>query len=157
MNTEPTLALDPLVLPHAPSWFPLAWGWWATLAFVVITIIALILTVRIHRSRRKAKRTALSLFAQGNIATSPSAALELLRQAALCYYPRETIASLNGDAWYQFLDEQIGEARFMPKLEQWQAALYQTVSNEECDNRTLIQDCYDWVAKALPPKRGRRG
>lgn len=155
MNTDQILPLDPLVLPPAPSWFPFAWGWWASLAIVFFSIILTLMILKNRKQYRKAKRTALALFDHPVSAHTPSSALELLRQAALVYYPRNTIASLNGQEWYQFLDQQLGEARFMPKLEQWQSALYQRQTSD--DNAQLIMDCRDWVERALPPKRGFRG
>lgn len=39
-----TLPLQPMHLPDAPSWFPLAWGWWALIAgaFLLVLIVILI-------------------------------------------------------------------------------------------------------------------
>ncbi len=150
-----TLALQPILLPATPSWFPLAWGWWAMLAAVVTTLLCIVLYLRWRTHRLRAKRTALKLFEKPIVAHTPSSAIELLRQAALCYFPRETIASLHGEKWYQFLDLQLGEARFCNKMHEWQAALYQSKRSEL--DAELINDCKIWVERALPPKRGKRG
>lgn len=84
-----TLALQPILLPAAPSWFPLAWGWWAMLAAVVTTLLCIVLYLRWRTHRLRAKRTALKLFEKPIVAHTPSSAIELLRQAALCYFPRD--------------------------------------------------------------------
>ncbi|MFB9215749.1 DUF4381 domain-containing protein [Vibrio sinaloensis] len=153
MSTEtqtPTLSLQPMHLPDAPAWLPLAWGWWALLGAVVATCLVIWLFIRWNRKRLAPKKTALRLLENGN---RPSEAIELVRQAALCYYPREEIAQLTGEQWYQFLDSQIANPRFTPNLTDWQQALYskQAVANAD----ELIQDCKDWVEQALPPKRRR--
>lgn len=145
-----TLPLQPMQLPDVPDWFPLAWGWWAVLATVIISFLLVWLLLRWNKKRLAPKKTALRLLSHDN---KPSEAIELVRQAALCYYPREEIAQLTGDEWYQFLDSQLNAPRFTPNQAVWQQVLYskQPVANAD----ELVQDCKDWVERALPPKRRR--
>ncbi|MFA0654054.1 DUF4381 domain-containing protein [Vibrio sp. 10N.222.49.C12] len=155
------LDLSPVIAPDAPTWWPLAWGWWA----VVITAIALIALVFFIVKRRKnnqqAKQEALSYFSnsQSQDGLSPSKAQRILRQAALSYFPREKIAGLSGDDWLKFLDAQLAKPLFVAKQSQWQQALYQDVAlmNDEQKKaqQQLVNDCETWLLKALPPKRGR--
>ncbi|MEZ9442162.1 DUF4381 domain-containing protein [Vibrio sp. 10N.222.54.F12] len=155
------LDLSPVIAPDAPTWWPLAWGWWA----VVITAIALIALVFFILKRRKnnqqAKQEALSYFSnrQSSNRLSPSEAQRILRQAALSYFPREKVAGLAGDDWLKFLDAQLKKPLFVAKQAQWQQALYQDVAlmNDEQKKaqQQLINDCEIWLRKALPPKRGR--
>tara|TARA_Y100001956_G_scaffold81340_1_gene98658 strand:+ start:555 stop:1019 length:465 start_codon:yes stop_codon:yes gene_type:complete len=143
-----TLPLQPMHLPEVPAWFPLAWGWWAVLAAILVSLFVIWLILRWNKKRLAPKKTALRLLSHGE---KPSEAIELVRQAALCYYPREEIAQLTGDKWYQFLDSQIKAPRFAPNQAIWQQVLYskQPVANAD----ELIQDCKVWVEQALPPKR----
>ncbi|CDT13133.1 Conserved hypothetical protein [Vibrio coralliirubri] len=155
------LDLSPVIAPDAPTWWPLAWGWWA----VIITAIALIALVFFILKRRKnnqqAKQEALSYFSnsQSPVSLSPSKAQDIVRQAALSYFPREKIAGLSGDDWLTFLDTQLAKPLFVAKQSQWQQALYQDVAlmNEEQKKaqQQLVNDCETWLRKALPPKRGR--
>ncbi|MEZ9778346.1 DUF4381 domain-containing protein [Vibrio sp. 10N.261.54.A5] len=154
------LDLSPVIAPDAPTWWPLAWGWWA----VVITAIALIALVFFIVKRRKnnqqAKQEALSYFSnsQSQDGLSPSKAQDIVRQAALSYFPREKIAGLSGDDWLKFLDAQLAKPLFVAKQSQWQQALYQDVAlmNDEQKKaqQQLVNDCETWLRKALPPKRG---
>jgi len=148
-QTSP-LALQPNHLPDVPAWLPLAWGWWTLLAASLLLIMTLLLIIRWNKKRLAPKKTALRLLATGN---KPAEAIELVRQAALCYYPREEIAQLTGQQWYQFLDSQMKAPLFAPNQESWQQVLYskQSVTNSD----ELIQDCRTWVEQALPPKRRR--
>lgn len=85
---------------------------------------------------------------------TPSSAIELVRQAALCYYPREEIAHLTGTDWYAFLDTQVGHPLFVPNETLWQQALYQKQKVNNADE--LVHHCYLWVESALPPKKRRK-
>ena len=154
------LDLSPVIAPDAPTWWPLAWGWWA----VIITAISLISLVFFILKRRKnnqqAKQEALSYFSnsQSQDGLSPSKAQDIVRQAALSYFPREKIAGLSGDDWLTFLDAQLAKPLFAAKQSQWQQALYQDVAlmNDEQKKaqQQLVNDCETWLRKALPPKRG---
>lgn len=148
-ETQP-LPLDALQLPQPPSWFPLAWGWWASVGVVFVTLIAIWLLLRWNKKRLAPKKTALRLLAMGD---RPSEAIELVRQAALCYFPREEIAQLTGKEWYQFLDSQLATPCFADNYDRWQNALYNKQSDN--DQAELITHCQQWVEQALPPKRGR--
>ncbi len=153
-QNESLLPLSSLHLPEIPSWFPLAWGWWASFFAVVALVLLAYFLVRRKIRRMAPKKTALSMLARTK---EPSSAIELLRQAALCYYPREDMAALTGKPWYIFLDRQIGKTLFERNQDRWQKALYTREPVE--DAHELVEDCIYWVEHALPPKKGgvRRG
>lgn len=145
-----TLPLQPMHLPDAPSWFPFAWGWWALIAGAFLLVLIVILTWRWNKKRLAPKKTALRLLER---TLKPSEAMELLRQAALCYYPRTDIAQLTGDKWYEFLDAQVDSSRFVPNQSAWQQVLYSKQTSE--NDKELIQHCIEWVEHALPAKKRR--
>ncbi len=146
-----SLNLEPLILPHAPDWFPLAWGWWALITGGVLIVLGAYLYFKSRTKRLLAKRTALKLLTNSVTPHTPSSALEILRQAALSYFPREDIAPLTGSAWYKFLDNHTDESRFIDKQQQWQSALYQKTADGQ--HQDLIDDCVFWINRALPPKK----
>ena len=150
-DTSTLLPLNPMHLPEPPSWFPLAWGWWALIASLIIGL--LIVWFLLYRKKRHlaAKKTAQRLMANHQ---KPADAIELVRQAALCYFPREEIAQLTGKEWYEFLDSQLSKPVFAANYELWQQALYSKHPIQE--THTLLQDCSLWIDQALPPKRKRR-
>ncbi len=149
-ETSSLLPLNPMILPEPPSWFPFAWGWWATIGAIMLTLILIVFTLRWQKKRLAAKKTILRLLTHGD---QPSEAIELVRQAALCYFPREQVAQLTGKEWYEFLDSQIATPCFTDNYDRWQNVLY--TSNRDSDADELIRHCSDWVSQALPPKRGR--
>lgn len=146
------LELNAMHLPSAPSWWPVAWGWWAIAAALLCVVVFTLLMVRWKRKRIAPQKTALRLL-NPQLSQTPSSAIELLRQAALCYFPRDQIAHLTGKEWYNFLDEQLGRPLFVPNETVWQQALYQKQPVADAD--ALVADCYVWVQDALPPKKRR--
>ncbi|KJY84568.1 hypothetical protein TW81_03300 [Vibrio galatheae] len=144
------LPLNPMHLPEPPAWLPLAWGWWALIGGLLALLLTTWLLLRWNKKRLAPKKTALRLLA---LDQKPSEAIELVRQAALCYFPREQIAQLTGKEWYVFLDSQLSSPRFSENYELWQQALYskQPIPNAQA----LIQDCSEWINQALPPKKRR--
>lgn len=148
------LNLKPLHLPDTPSWWPPAWGWWGLVAAVVAIVLVVFVVLRWRKRRLAPKKAALKLLSREHYVLSPSEAIELLRQAALCYFSREDIARLTGNEWYAFLDEHLREPRFVPNQDRWQQVLYKKQKVD--DQQALIDDCYVWVKDALPPKRRRK-
>ncbi len=155
------LDLSPVIAPDAPTWWPLAWGWWAVIITAISLIALLFFILKRRKNNQQAKQEALSYFSnsQSQDGLSPSKAQDIVRQAALSYFPREKIAGLSGDDWLTFLDTQLAKPLFVAKQSQWQQALYQDVAlmNEEQKKaqQQLVNDCETWLRKALPPKRGR--
>ncbi|NAX19578.1 DUF4381 domain-containing protein [Vibrio sp. V39_P1S14PM300] len=144
------LPLNPMHLPDAPSWFPLAWGWWAIAGTLVLAVLLFWMLMRRKKKHLAPKKTALRLLAANQ---HPSSAIELVRQAALCYFPREEIAKLTGKEWHAFLDSYLNTPLFEPNQEQWQRALYTKEPVASAD--MLVQHCAQWVNEALPPKKRR--
>jgi multidrug efflux pump subunit AcrB len=154
------LDLSPVITPDAPTWWPLAWGWWAVIV-IAITLIALVFfIVKRRKNNQLPKQEALSYFSnrQSSNRLSPSEAQRILRQAALSYFPREKVAGLSGDDWLAFLDAQLAKPLFSVKQSQWQQALYQDAflmtDEQKKVQQQLVNDCETWLRKALPPKRG---
>lgn len=118
------LALSDLHLPAEPSFWPLAWGWWGGALVIILLLIGLLVFLKMRKKKLAPKVAALTIFERERTTLSPSAAIELLRQTALCYYPRAHIAHLSGQAWLEFLDSQLKSPLFVQHLSTWQYALY---------------------------------
>ena len=112
----PSAALSQLHDIHMPQriqWWPLAPGWYL-LAFLVVALLTLCAFFLYHYYvKGRAKRQALHLLTryqkeyQSEMNSQISAAnlSLLLKRVALAYYPRETVASLQGDEWIIFLNQ----------------------------------------------------
>jgi hypothetical protein len=109
-------ALNELHDIHVPppiSWWPLAPGYFLLIMIIVLTSIGIGLHYRYRRARqiKKASLRELTNY-QNTYNQHPEQAAViaaqislLLKQVALLYYPRDVVASLQGDAWLRFLTE----------------------------------------------------
>lgn len=156
LSQPQTLPLKPLHLPVEPSVWPLPWGYWALLGFIVLSIILTVLLIRRKRKQERAKKAALKMLTSDVSTLSPAEANEILRQAALSYFPRKEVANLTGQSWLSFLDSQLASPRFLANESSWHSALYTSAYDSKDEGADLISDCKYWVQNALPPKRKYR-
>ncbi len=118
MQPKQQLPLHDIHLPEPISFFwPLAPGWWLLLAFVLFLILVSI-WIRRFRKRNAAKRFALRNLnkIEKAFSNNPKKLVQevstLLRRFYITKYPRNDVASLTGDAWLEFLDNQLGKQLF---------------------------------------------
>ncbi len=112
------LPLHDIHLPEPISFFwPLAPGWWLLLAFLLFFILVSI-WIRRFRKRNAPKRFALRNLKklEKTYSNNPKKLVQevstLLRRFYITKYPRNEVASLTGDAWLEFLDNQLGKPLF---------------------------------------------
>ncbi|RUR09548.1 DUF4381 domain-containing protein [Legionella septentrionalis] len=100
-------------IPPAIGWWPLAPGWYVILCLLAVALFALAFFLYRHYKRGRAKRHALRILKtyrleyaqQGNAQITCARISELLKRVALVYFPREQVASLQGEDWINFLDK----------------------------------------------------
>lgn len=111
-KTNPLDQLKDIHLPDPIGWWPLAPGWYALLLLLLVLMGIFALRIYKRYKHALAKKKALILLSfyqqdyakESNISQSSAHISELLRRVALVYYPREQVASLQGEAWLQFLN-----------------------------------------------------
>ncbi|MBN6152315.1 DUF4381 domain-containing protein [Xanthomonas sp. AmX2] len=107
--TPEQLPLRDVHLPPAPGWWPPAPGWWLLAAFVLALLGAALGVWAWRRMRRRRWRQRFDRALAGGDAPAQVAAMsELLRRAARRGAP--DAATLQGEAWLQFLDGGKGHA-----------------------------------------------
>ncbi|WP_084888552.1 DUF4381 domain-containing protein [Vibrio sp. qd031] len=125
----------------------------------LITTLSLAATAkrRSHKYSRP-KQTALRVIALEKQTISPSAAMEVLRQAVRYYYPQSYIDSLSGDAWFVFLDSQAEKPLFKEHSAEWQQAMHPQyqLRRQQIDKATLVEQCEAFIHQALPPTRQQK-
>lgn len=93
--------LRDIVVPEAPSLWPLAPGAWLLLTIVVLFVVIIVLQYRASRQRNAYRRAGVALLTQ---ATNNHDVAVALKRVALAVYPREQVASLYGNDWLTFLN-----------------------------------------------------
>jgi hypothetical protein len=86
-------------------------GGWIVLGLLVVALLGWLTWRAAGRYRANAYRRA-ALQALASAGDDPTAISEILRRAALAVYPREAVASLEGDAWLRFLDSAVADDAF---------------------------------------------
>lgn len=148
------LPLEEIHLPEPPGFWPVAWGWWSLILTIFFLICFAVLLWKWRKKRMAPKKAAIALLTLEQSTITPSGAMEIVRQAALSYYPRDRVAHLSGANWLDFLDSQIGSSLFRHNEKEWLSALYE--KEPSVDTQMLIAQCHEWLSTALPPKRGGR-
>lgn len=120
--------LKDIAEPPPVSWFPQTWGW-AAVAFVIAAVAALLFLrwlkhYRADRYRREALRELDALGSSPHSRKDIDAIAVLLKRVALAAYPRETVASLSGAKWVEFLKSQDGGQLGQPLAEMLNDAEY---------------------------------
>lgn len=164
-DQSPLDQLADIHLPDSVSWWPLAPGWWALLALLVIALI--VFFIWRHRARQNRYRIAARNELEkiyGDYQTTQNAAAflhqtnVLLRRTALTAHPGTFNASIKGDAWLIWLDSVCPEKN-TPKFnsetgQQLLTASYQ--KNPEVDANAIYQLAKQWLAKHQNYRRKHR-
>ena len=108
--------LHDIVLPAPVGWIPQTIGWVILLALIVLLGVVVGIAVRRHSRANRYRRQALEELNRIETALADPHARSralgelpvLVKWTALARYPRETVASLNGESWLRFLDESYG-------------------------------------------------
>lgn len=141
-----------ILLPTQQEHGPLAIGWYLVIIAILIALgVGLYLGWR-HWQRGKAKRLSLQALAQLEAAQGSAAELnQLLKRAALAYFPRNQVAALAGQEWLNFLDQHFtGKQSFSSQQQAWESALFQGQGKASAE---MFEMSRDWLNKALPPKQ----
>jgi len=112
--------LNDIVLPATVGWWPLASGWYVLAAVILILLSGLIFrSVRNWKAnayRRSALQELQSLTEIAGIRANRASSLRklpaLLKRTALSVYPREKVAGLTGEDWFQFLNSKVSKPSF---------------------------------------------
>jgi len=139
--------MEDIVLPSPVDWWPLAPGWWVAFAVLGLLLLSLLLSVWLHWRRNAYRREALRELEQArDIATVAI----LLKRTALAIYPRDTIASLNGERWLEWLDHSASEPVPKEVRPLLLAAAYQDWGKAEVP-RTLRLFARMWIKEHRKP------
>ncbi len=120
---DKTLQLRDIHLPDGVSWWPPALGWWLLLLLLVV-LLSTIYLVRLWWGRGALLRSVKREFEHvrshyRDSADHHQAVTEtsvLLRRIILAYHPRESSASLTGEAWLGLLNQYLDDEPFNSEL-----------------------------------------
>ncbi|WP_169334846.1 DUF4381 domain-containing protein [Salinimonas chungwhensis] len=154
MNEQQQLLsqLNDIHKTSAQAW-PAAWGWWLVGLLALAVIVGLFFWWRRQRRFNMPRREAISEMKQIDDKSNdwPSQMNQVLKRAALAYYPRYSLSGLYGQRWTQFMVERVSRSQqpqMAKRLNELQDMLYQPTRPDP----TLFNSCQkaalDWLKKA---------
>jgi hypothetical protein len=141
--------LHDIHLPFIVGWWPPAPGWW------VITLCLIFLSIACWRAYRRHQRSlkvqALNELKRLSTSQQPSdqwitSLSALLKRVAISRFGRSSTASLHGQEWLDFLNEQ-GQTDFF-SLSQGLClgeSLYQSSTTPQIDQQALLSAARQWI------------
>ena len=148
-NMEP-LPLKDIHLPEAIGWWPPASGWWLSLVFLIFLFILIVYLYK-RLTRKSAVKSAQKLLQ--HIRQQPidsrktlTELSSLLRRTAISTGNRNQIASLNGQAWLEYLDRSMPDAPFSQGVGRCLAdAHYRPSAANDVNFDDLFAICERWL------------
>lgn len=146
-----------IALPPAVSMMPATWGWAALIAAVALVLAAVLWHWLRRRARNRYRREALAELSHLERAIDTPAgrrhALQslpmLLKRTALAAWQRETVASLSGEGWSDFLRAYAGTARIDDEAYRFLAeSVYRPsalASTDEAKARQTLAAARQWI------------
>ncbi|PLX79874.1 MAG: DUF4381 domain-containing protein [Desulfuromonas sp.] len=150
-------------LPQPISWWPPAPGWWLLLSLLLLLVLAAVFVSR-RRKQGRYRRAALSRLdllktsyrSDGDGRKLLRELSQLLRQAAVCHFPREDCAGLVGDDWLAFLDQGFKDAPFSSGVGRVLASAPYAPVPADFEAEQLTELCRRWMQQ-LPSGTPVRG
>jgi hypothetical protein len=161
--------LNDIVLPATVGWWPLAGGWYLLCALLLIALAWIgYRSIRrwIENGYRRAALHELQLLVQDvqkpeKRNTGLRQLPVLLKRTALSVYPREQVASLSGDDWYDYLNSQTDSPAFtQPDRSLLNSISYSTGDLNDVDSQAeaaLIEAIKFWLKHHQIPGRTQAG
>lgn len=145
-------------LPAPISWWPLAPAWYVLFLVLLVVIVGIFYTAKRYYQQQYPKRQALILLKryEQEWQTSQQSSLvfaqisELLRQVALMYFPRDEVASLQGEAWLTFLSQTSRATHFMELYDEVLVLPYQQQSQGK-NPEAFFHNARAWIRQRGRP------
>ncbi|WP_435235215.1 DUF4381 domain-containing protein [Psychromonas sp. PT13] len=146
-SQNPLAQLNDIIAPNAASFWPLAPIYWALLFTLVAALIGLTYLIkRIKKQRKKQQSILIKLQELESSKANFITLNQLIKGVALQHFPRQQVASLHSEAWFDFLQRYATTPIFKDK-DTFLTRLYQE-KNPVCSDSDFAQT-KQWI-KQLP-------
>jgi len=145
-----------VVSPAGVSWLPQTTGWYWLGAACLLLLLRYSWRRLQHWHRNRYRREATRRLEKIGAADDGGSFLvelnRLLKLAAIAGFGRERVASLDGEAWVEFLNSQCDTAPFTAQLGNCLAAgPYRGTAVDETTRRQLLSACEYWLLQHREP------
>ncbi|KGP64275.1 hypothetical protein EP47_00020 [Legionella norrlandica] len=156
-KAEPLAQLRDIHLPEPIGWWPLAPGWYGLMILLLMIIIGItyfIYRKHVHALPKKQALNLLKIYKEQyekdkNTQLASARISELLKRVALVYYPRSEVASIHGEAWFEFLNNTSRGIDFKPVKSMLLDSPFK--ASETLDLNPLITRAEQWIKQRRVP------
>lgn len=142
-NQDPLAQLNDIIGPSTPNWFPPAPIYWILLCVILTALGIAYYCFKQHHKQKKIKQAQLLKLTHLKQQQVDFITLnQLLKGCALAYFPRNDVASLHGEAWYDFL-QKYSDAPLFDSKQAFIKRLYQ--KTDQSANETDFIDAKKWI------------
>lgn len=143
--TSPLDGLHDFYQPPPPAWTPQTVGWYVVFALLGLAAVWFAIRSIRHWLANRYRREALRELA----GLAPDQYSALLKRVALAAWPREKVASLNGQDWLNFLSETSASESFQqaPGNRIEEIALRPAPALSAADSETLREIAETWIRR----------
>jgi hypothetical protein len=130
--------LNDIIAPSPPSFWPLPAIFWILLVVISTTLIGLFIIFKKYKKQHNKQKIVLKELQKLQQSKATFIQLnQLLKGTALLYFPRQDVASLHGEQWFDFLQRESTERIFQDK----QSFLKRLYNNNEqiCSEQDFTQ------------------
>ena len=146
-NQDPLAKLNDIIAPTAASPWPPAPAYWLLLFLFLASIAGVVYLFKRIKKQRIKQQQALTKLQQLQAENADFITLnQLLKGVALSYFPRQQVASLYGEQWFDFLQRYAATPLFTDK-QAFLQRLYKD-NQQPCSSDDFIQ-IKKWI-KQLP-------
>ncbi|MEI6897060.1 MAG: DUF4381 domain-containing protein [Psychromonas sp.] len=146
-NPDPLAQLNDIIGPTSPNWFPPAPLYWALLLLIMALFFGTYYFVKQYKKQQKVQQSLLiNLHQLAHNKADFIVLNQLLKACALRYFPRDEVASLHGEQWFDFLQKYSRQTIFKNK-QNFMQRLYH-VTPQAC-HETDFMEAKKWIM-ALP-------
>ena len=150
---NPALAqLKDIQTPDAIGAWPLAIGYWLLLIVILLLIIGIVHFYLKHKKQSLIKKAAISELLNLTCTDNQEFGIQvnaILKRAVLSYLQRNTVASIDGDDWFQFLDKTLPESH-KGKFNKLLSQRYTQQGLSAPEQQELIVLAQLWLNQSLP-------
>lgn len=151
-STNP-LSLNDIHVPEQISSFPIAYGWWLLTAAILLLVVFIVINVRKKAKIKQQQKSALTqLFNSPSM--SDNDVINLLKWAAMQYFPRIELAKIYGDDFQHYLMNKL-PAKYQQQFSTLAAdsfkQQYQSNTLKGNNESSLHEAAKLWLNHALPP------
>ena len=143
--------LRDIVVPQTSGMWPPAIGWWLLAIGIIGIIVAGWWLTAMRPTRYQLRKQVRQQLLKIDALQTPEALIELsilMRRIAISCYPQQSVASLTGQKWLEFLDQSSNTTDFTEGPGRLIAVAPYAPSHTD-DARAAIAVCRNWIYKII--------